>query len=326
MKYVVRSLLLSLVFVAALGCDKATPVAPEGTTLTISASPAQIGLNGSSTITVVGRKANGSPLNTGTEIRLSTDRGTIDPIVQVNSNGIATATLRADGRTGAAAVKAATADVEATTTVQIGQSTDTKPSVILSVSPNSIPVGTGEATVTVIGRNSDGSPMGAGQTVILTTTLGSFTNSRPVTRSDGTATTTLRAGNVAGSATVSAIIGSSDEKTTTVTIRDAAQAISVDAIPRTITEAGGTIVISAFVTNSEGLPSQGVQVRFRTELGTLSSTTDFTDSQGLAEVTLTVTQDQISRFTGDDFTVTAETPSGNGQFIRDEVTVTITGR
>ena len=325
MKYVVRSLLLSLMFVAALGCDKATPVAPEGTTLTISASPAQIGLNGASTITIVGRKANGSPLNTGTEIRLSTDRGTIDPIVQVNSSGVATATLRGDGRTGAAAVKAATADVEATTTVQIGQSTDTKPSVILSVSPNTITVG-GEATVTVIGRNADGSPIGAGQTVILTTSLGTFTNSRPVTRADGTATTTLRGGNVAGSATVSAIIGSSDEKTTTVTIRDAAQAISVEAIPRTITEAGGTIVISAFVTNSEGLPSQGVQVRFRTELGTFSSTTDFTDSQGLAEVTLTVTQDQITRFTGDDFTVIAETPSGNGQFIRDEVTVTITGR
>jgi hypothetical protein len=310
-------------FVAALGCDKATPVAPEGTTLTVSASPAQIGLNGSSVITIIGRKANGSPLNTGTEIRLSTDRGTIDPIVQVNSSGVATATLRADGRTGAAAVKAATADIEATTTVQIGQSAENKPSVILSVSPNNIPVGTGEATVTVIGRNSDGSSIGAGQQVLLTTTLGQFTNNRPVTRADGTATTTLRAGNVAGTATISAFIGSSDEKTTTVTIRDAATDISVDATPRTISEGGGTITISAFVTNSEGLSLQGTQVRFRSELGTFSSTTDFTDSQGLAEVTLTVTQDQIANFPDDNFEVTAETPSGGGDFISDEVVIRI---
>ena len=32
------------------------------------------------------------------------------------------------------------------------------------------------------------------------------------------------------------------------------------------------------------------------------------------------------RFTGDEFTITAETPSGNGEFISDEVDITITGR
>ena len=93
-----------------LGCDKATPVAPTGTTLTLSANPTKIGLTGSSTVTIVGRKPDGNPLNPGTEIRLTTDRGTISPsVVQVDSSGRATATLRGDGRSGPAKVTAATA-------------------------------------------------------------------------------------------------------------------------------------------------------------------------------------------------------------------------
>ena len=341
MKHVVLPfLLLSVLVFAALSCDKATPTAPSGSSLSISANPTRIGLNGSSTVTIIGREPNGSVMRQGTEIRLSASLGTITPLVVIDHDGNATATLRGDGRRGPATVTAQTGTVggaggsggsssgslSVSTTVQIGESDDTKPTIIISVSPNTIPVGTGSATITVIGRNADGTPVPAGQTVILTTTLGQLRNSRPVTDANGTATARLDAGNVAGTATISAILGTSDEKTTTVTIRDAATAISVDAVPRQITESGGTITVSAFVTNSEGLPLQGAQVRFRTELGTFSSTTDFTDSQGLAEVTLTVTQDQVSRFTGDQFTIIAETPSGNGEFIDDEVTVTITGR
>ncbi|HEV2845026.1 MAG TPA: hypothetical protein VG477_09290, partial [Thermoanaerobaculia bacterium] len=77
----------------AMGCDKASPVAPSGSILTISANPSQVGLNGRSTITVVGRKPDGNPLNPGTEIRLSSERGTIDSIVTTDDQGRATATF-----------------------------------------------------------------------------------------------------------------------------------------------------------------------------------------------------------------------------------------
>jgi len=61
MRQLAGPVLLLTLLVPALGCDKATPVAPTGTTLVISASPASIPTNtGSSTITVVARKANGS--------------------------------------------------------------------------------------------------------------------------------------------------------------------------------------------------------------------------------------------------------------------------
>ncbi len=73
MNRVLCLLLLAIVFVPAVGCDKVNPTAPNGTILTMSANPAQISLNGTSTITVIGRKPNGSPLNRGTEVRLDDD-------------------------------------------------------------------------------------------------------------------------------------------------------------------------------------------------------------------------------------------------------------
>ena len=155
------ALLLCLSAFAA--CDKATPVAPGGSVLSVSANPSRIGLTGRSQITVFGRKPDGNPFNRGTEIRLSTNLGTIESLVAVDDTGNATATLRGDGRQGPATVTATTGDgtVSATTTVQIGESGDSKPTLLITASPNSVPV-LGSATVTVIGRNADGSPVAAG--------------------------------------------------------------------------------------------------------------------------------------------------------------------
>jgi PKD domain len=108
MKYAVRSLLLSVFAVAALSCDKATPTAPSGSILSISANPRQITVNGASTISIVGRRSNGSPLAEGTEIRLSANIGTIDSLVTLDRNGEASAILRGDGRVGVATVTATT--------------------------------------------------------------------------------------------------------------------------------------------------------------------------------------------------------------------------
>jgi hypothetical protein len=110
MNYRAVALLLCLVsLLPVAGCDKATPVAPSGTILTITANPSQISLTGKSTITVIGRKPDGQPLNPGTEVRLSVDKGTINPaVVEVDSSGSGTATFRGDGRPGVAKVTAAT--------------------------------------------------------------------------------------------------------------------------------------------------------------------------------------------------------------------------
>lgn len=176
MKYVMRPLLLSLVFVAVLGCDKATPTAPSGSTLAISASPSVIGLNGTSTITVIGRQPNGSPMREGTEVRLSSTLGTVTPLVTFNRDGNAIATLRGDGRTGAATVTAqagtatggttggeggsggtSSGSLSVQTTVQIGEAAT---SITLQATPTNIP-STGNSTVQLLAvvRGSGGRPL-----------------------------------------------------------------------------------------------------------------------------------------------------------------------
>jgi hypothetical protein len=309
----VAFLLLVVSLLPVAGCDKATPVAPAGTILTISANPSQIGLNGRSTITVVGRKPDGNPLNPGTEIRLTAERGTIDSIVTTDSNGTATATFRADGRAGAVKISAATGggDAKADTSVQVGQSTDQKPTVLVSVSPNNIPV-KGSATVTLIVRNSDGTPVGAGQTVIVTTTLGTITDPRPKTKSDGTATTTLQAGDQAGTATVSAVFGSSDVAKQDVTIRDAASLLTLQA-DRTSVQRNATTTVNlvAFVANAQGQALQGVPVTFSANIPGLQNTVVFSDTSGQAKNVLTVEAKNIPTSLKQ-ITVTATAPSGTG--------------
>ena len=322
MKHAVGLLALLCLLAPALGCDKASPVAPTGSVLTISANPTKVGLNGSSTITIVGRKPDGNPLNPGTEIRLSTDRGTIDPVITVDSGGRATATYRADGRSGTAKITAAAADATVETSIQIGESADTKPILLVSANPSTVPV-EGTSTITVIARNADGSPVGAGQTVILTTTLGTLSTTRPSTRADGTATAVLDAGDQSGTATVTAILGSSDAATTSITIREAATDISVQANPRSIPRSGGEITLSAFVTNSQGLPLQGAPVTFEASAGTLEITgVVFTDTTGVATNTLTVDQDDLPAGVNT-ITVTVRTPGGDGDLIESETTITV---
>jgi Big-like domain-containing protein/invasin-like protein len=318
---VVASILLVVSLLPALGCDKATPVAPNNSILTISANPTKIGLNGRSTITVVGRKPDGQPLNPGTEVRLSVDKGTINPaIVAVDDRGEGTATFRADGRSGIAKITATTGGGQTmvTTDVQVGESSETKPTVLLSVNPNTIAV-QGTATVNVIGRNADGSPA-AGQQVLLTTTLGTLGRERLTLDNSGTVSTTLTAGAQAGTAKVTAVLGSSDAVTVDVVIRSAILELTASqtSVPE---DATTTISLFATVTDFAGTPIQGRTVTFRADRGILSSPTAQTNAQGLATVTLEIDAEEVT--SNQTFQVTATTPSGAGDPLSATITITI---
>lgn len=176
------SLLVLLLAVAALlgvACDSAIPTAPSGTILTISANPGQIGLTGTSQITVVGRKPNGSPLNKGTEVFFSTDLGSVNPaVVPVDEDGIARTTLRGDGRVGTASVQARVGTAgdggtgSATVDVLIGRAAG---AVSLQATPSSV-AETGETeTVALLAvvRDSNGQPL-AGTAVNFKTELGTL--------------------------------------------------------------------------------------------------------------------------------------------------------
>jgi adhesin/invasin len=327
-------LLLSAAALSALSvlaCGKASPVAPSGTTLSISANPSTVSLNGTSTITVIGRQPNGNPLNPGTEIIFSADKGSIDTIAKIQNGGVATATFHADNRAGAVRVTASTGgsggggtsggggSTSASVDIQVGQSSDNAPTLLLSVNPSTIPV-KGTAKVTIIARNVDGTPYPAGNQVILTTTLGSLSPSRPTTQSDGTATSTLTAGSQSGTATVTAVLGAAKEATTTVEIKDAT--LTLTANPTTIPETGGTITLTAFVANFQGTPVQGVTVTFKADRGTLAPGGNVTtDSQGIATATLTLLPDNIT--SDQTFQVSATAPSGSGTPLSATVTITV---
>jgi len=174
------------------GCDKATPVAPAGTVLTISANPTQIALNGTSTITVVGRKPDGNPLNPGTEIRLTAERGTIASIVTVDSSGTAITTFHADGRSGDVKVSAATGggDAKAETSITVGNGAKT---ITLQPTPTTLPSTGGAVSLLAVIRDSSGQLL-PNQGVNFTTDLGTLASGgRTVTtNSQGVAKDTLK--------------------------------------------------------------------------------------------------------------------------------------
>lgn len=153
-----RALLLVLLAPLWLwGCDSASPVAPAGSLLSISAAPDRISSDGSSQITVVARKASGFPVNPGTTIFLSTTRGSLPASAQTDDEGVVRAVLQGNGDIGTAIVKAnAGAAEEAMIEVQIGIRAA---SVTLQTTPSSIPETGGKLALVALVRDDQGQPL-----------------------------------------------------------------------------------------------------------------------------------------------------------------------
>ncbi len=161
--------LVLCLLVLGLACDSASPVAPTGTLLSISASPNEISANGSSTIRVTALRANGTPVNPGTVVRLDTTVGTIDEQVETDEQGEARAILRGDGRIGTATVTARSGSAEsATVEVTVGEAAT---SVSLQATPSSIPDTGGSVTLRALVRDDQGQPL-PGAVVNFTTEIG----------------------------------------------------------------------------------------------------------------------------------------------------------
>ncbi|MFY9824475.1 MAG: PKD domain-containing protein [Thermoanaerobaculia bacterium] len=199
---------ISIISVA--GCDKATPVAPNGSILVISANPTRIALNGTSTITVIGRKPDGQPLNPGTEIRLSATNGSIPSIVMTDHSGTATAIYQSNGTPGTATITAATGtgsgsggtttsdggtgstsgSLTASVTIQVGVSAKT---ITVQPTPTVIPATGGNVQLLALVRDANGQPL-AGQGVNFSTDLGTLDSRGAIitTNANGQAHDTLR--------------------------------------------------------------------------------------------------------------------------------------
>jgi adhesin/invasin len=262
------------------GCGKASPVAPSGSTVTLSADPSEITTpSGTSTITAVVRKPNGT-VAAGVDVRFTTTIGTIDVLKATDSGGVATATLRGDGRSGTAMVNAAV-DGGATATalsVAIGGGGHT---ITLQAIPASIPATGGRVKLVALVRDVNGQAA-AGAQVNFTTNLGRLASGGGlvVTNSSGEATDTLSVqsadvGNqtsITVGAQTAAADGSLQSATFTVSIlTNAAASIVATANPGQLPLKGGSVTLTALVRNSSGSPVPGAGVNFTTTKGTLGS-------------------------------------------------------
>jgi hypothetical protein len=182
--------LVTLCALALNSCDEGTPVAPEGTILRISANPTRIAKTGTSNITLQALRSTGNPVNPGTEIRLATNIGQIEPVVYTDDDGVARGTLRGDGRVGVATISAYSGGIDPVETeVEVGARAA---AITLSVDPTNIPETGGSVDLLALVRDDEGQPL-PGATVNFRTEAGSLrSNGRFITtNSRGQATDIL---------------------------------------------------------------------------------------------------------------------------------------
>jgi PKD repeat protein len=155
------SLLVLAGVAGVVGCSEGTPVAPTGTILRVSAYPTRIGTTGLSTVTISAYRSTGNPVNPGTEVRLSSSIGIVEPVVYTNESGQASAILRGDGRVGTATVTAFSGGVEPVTLdVAVGQ---LAASMSFQVTPSSIAETGGTLDLLALVRDEVSQPLAGAQ-------------------------------------------------------------------------------------------------------------------------------------------------------------------
>ena len=240
-------LAISLTALNLLACDKGSPTAPPGAKVFLSVSPLQIGANGTAVVTVTVLRSSGQPVNPGTEVRLDTSLGTLEPlvagtvpmatvstesagatlIVTTDQRGIADALLRGSGQSGTAKVTARSGTAEAATAdVKVGVKVD---KITLTATPATIPPGeAAHVSLLAVVRDDQGQPI-PDANVIFTTNVGRLASQGAIVVTDarGQARDTLDASADAvdtsgGTITVTAQAaggGGSITATATITVR-----------------------------------------------------------------------------------------------------------
>jgi hypothetical protein len=330
-------LLVLLAVLVSPACDKATPVAPTGASITLSASPERIEKAGQTTIGALLRKADGSRVNPGTEVTFTTTLGVLsENVVPTDDGGVALTTLRGDGRVGTATVVANSGGAsEASVDVAIGSFAF---SLTLVGTPATIPKTGGSVDLLATARddfgqlvqgiavtfdteigvlNSRGSP-------ILTNNLGEARDRLSVSGSD---ITVLATNSFVAAAAAATEGGSLIEATATVLIEGGPGSIVLQARPSTIPDAGGTAILLAVVRDSVGAPQAGAGVTFTTDVGSLASGGSIvvTNSLGEARDTLTVTEQDLNAVSTQ-FSVGAQTTGSAGEQLQATSSISVSGR
>jgi PKD repeat protein len=162
----------------------------------------------------------------------------------------------------------------------------------ISVQPQTV-ANNGNANITVVGTRGNGAPLPDETLIQFTTDLGSITPN-PAKTDNGIATATFRAGVRSGTATITATSGAAEAVSVEVVIGEARPAqVVLITTPSTLPFGGGTVRLTAHVTDEDGNPLGGVAVFFETTAGELNSggRAVRTNDAGVATDTLTTTTD-----------------------------------
>ena len=154
------------------------------------------------------------------------------------------------------------------------------------------PAGTGTGTgtgTTTTTRTGAGTPVQNGTLISFTTTLGRIEPSEARTH-NGQVSVRFISGSASGTATITAYSGGASAQLTNLKVGTAAAGrVLVTTTPQTLGSSGGSVQVTASVTDEGGNPLSGIPVSFATDRGSLSPSTATTDASGNATVTLTTT-------------------------------------
>ena len=327
----------ALVAVAMLvSCGKATPVAPSGTTVTLSVNPTRINIEGQATATAIVRRSDGAPVNPGTIVNFSTSLGEVEPeSAPTDDAGIATAVISGAGQIGTATVTASSGPAAPVSAeLQIGSLAS---SMTLQASPTSVGQAGGQVDLLAVVRDD------AGQ--LLENLAVNFSTSTGTLESLGAAVLTNEKGEARDSLTVTEVdIIAQGEEIITVTafaattegtalleaateinIRGLISSLSLQVTPGSVPQAGGSLNLLALVKDDVGRGVPNAPVNFITEAGTLSSggAVVQTDEVGQASDTLTVSAADVDALGSRTFNVRAESVDITGAEISAQFVVRV---
>lgn len=260
--------------------------------LEASAAPDVIRADGGTSFSVISARLldeNRHPVE-GASVSFETDRGSIAKNAVTDMYGLATANLLSGSETGVATVTVSFGEEIETLQVVFSQTKEPTPFRLnLGASPATIPADGGASTSNIVATvlNSTNNPL-EGVTVEFETTRGIIAGSA-LTNSAGRAVAVLYSDAAAGTATVTARVGSltNTVAVTMVSLGDYYD-ISMKAAPTAIfADAGNsTSEITAMMATSSGNPVKGALLLFSTTAGRITQSA-ITDSMGVAKATLT---------------------------------------
>jgi len=203
---IVLSVALTASIFVGSGCEKVPLFAPNGSTMTLTASATALSLNGTAQLTAAVIEASGNPPHSGTHIVFTTTLGSIQPPeADTDINGRATVTFQAGSTSGTASITASSggASVTAANAVKIAVGAAAVGRVSLVANPGIIPAVGGTSVITANVLDVNGSPLSS-VPVNFTTSSGSLSAATVNADATGAAQTVL---STSITATVTATVG-----------------------------------------------------------------------------------------------------------------------